>query len=173
MLSTARRLLLTDGVEACTIDEVARRSGVAKTTIYRHFGTGDALILAAVDGMVRDTGNIDTGSLRGDLEAIQRAYFAMAENPAARSMFVWMVSRSMADAEFAASFRRVRNQPRGPTVLAFQRAIARGEIAPTTDLEAAFHLFQGPFLSKRIIDNEHVDEAQFQRMLDLMMAAFR
>jgi Tetracyclin repressor-like, C-terminal domain len=122
--------------------------------------------------MVQSTGAVDTGSLRGDLEAIQRSYSKMAENPAARSMFVWMVSRSMDDPEFARAFRKVRNQPRGPTVIAFQRAIARGEISADTDVDLAFHLFQGPFLSKRIIDNEVMDEPEFQRMLDLMMRAF-
>lgn len=171
MIAVAGEIIFTDGVAECTIDEVARRSGIAKTTIYRHFGSAEALVLAVVGSSVGELPSPDTGSLRGDLQAIQRYYFRIAENPHSRALFTWMLSHSMADAEFAAAFRRVRNQPRGPTVVAFQRAIARGEIDPETDIDLALHLFQGPFISKRIIDNEPMAEAEFHHLLDLIVRA--
>ncbi len=37
MLAAAQRIIVDDGLDACTIDAVARESSVAKTTIYRHF----------------------------------------------------------------------------------------------------------------------------------------
>jgi hypothetical protein len=64
-----------------------------------------------------------------------------------------MLTRAMRNADAAALFRKERVQPRGPTVVALQRAIARGEISPTINIEMASHIIQGPLMSKRIVDN--------------------
>jgi AcrR family transcriptional regulator len=171
MLRAARQILLHDGVSAFTIDEVARRSGVAKSTIYRHFSNGDALILAAVDGLVNDLPVPDHGSLREDLREILARYLKIAESPASRQLFAWMLARSVTDPEFATAFRRVRAQPGGPTVIALQRAIARGEVSPTLDLGLALHLVQGPLISKRFVENEAVTAAELEWLLDALVAA--
>jgi AcrR family transcriptional regulator len=171
MIRGARKVIASDGVYACTVDEVARLTGIAKTTIYRHFGGSDALVLAAVDGMVKTLDAPDTGSLRSDLEVITRRYLETARIPANRELFAWMVSRSMQDPEFAAKFRSVRIQPKGPTVIALQRAIARGEVDPTIDINLAIHVIQGPLMSKRSVENEELSEEEFQALLDFAVRA--
>lgn len=165
MIECAREVIGTTGVHACTVDEVARRTGIAKTTIYRHFGGSDALVLAAVDGMVKTSDAPDTGSFLGDLRVIMKRYVNIARNPANRELFGWMMTRSMQDAEFATMFRSVRVQPKGPTVIALQRAIARGEVHPTLDLSLAIHLIQGPFISKQTIENEEPTDDEVETLL--------
>jgi AcrR family transcriptional regulator len=171
MIECAREVIGTAGVHACTVDEVARRTGIAKTTIYRHFGGSDALVLAAVDGMVKTSEAPDTGSLLGDLRVIMSRYVAIARNPANRELFGWMMTRSMQDPEFATKFRSVRVQPKGPTIIALQRAIARGEVAPTLDLGLAIHLIQGPFISKQTIENEEPTDAEVEALLAQIVRA--
>jgi AcrR family transcriptional regulator len=165
MIECAREVIGTAGVQSCTVDEVARRTKIAKTTIYRHFGGSDALVLAAVDGMVKTADMPDTGSLLGDLRVIMRRYLKVAQTPASRELFAWMMIRSMQDAEFAAKFRSVRVQPKGPTVIALQRAIARGEVDPTLDPNLAIHLIQGPFMSKRMVENEDLTDEEIETLL--------
>jgi AcrR family transcriptional regulator len=169
MVEGARRIITTEGVRACTVEAVARLTGIARTTIYRHVGGTDGLVLAAVDGMVRAAEPPDTGSLREDLREIQRRYVAVARNPRMRELFWWLVARSLDDREFAERFRSVRVQPQGSTVVALQRAIARGELAPTVDVELALHLIQGPFLSKRFVENEDVSDAEVAALVDLVV----
>lgn len=48
-LKTASQLFYARGVRAVGMDEIVARSGVAKTTIYRHFRTKDDLIRAFLD----------------------------------------------------------------------------------------------------------------------------
>lgn len=171
MLDATLQLLGTDGVTAVTVDEVARRSGVAKTTLYRHFGSSDALIFAAVESTVSATEAPDTGTLRGDLEAIQRRYLTSAAAPQARELFAWMVSKGQESSENSELFRKVRVQPRGPTVLALQRAIARGEVSAEIDIDFAMHMIQGPLISKRIVDNSDVTPPELDRLLDMTLRA--
>jgi AcrR family transcriptional regulator len=171
MIECARDVIGTIGVHSCTVEEVAQRTGIAKTTIYRHFGGSDALVLAAVDGMVKTADVPDTGSLLGDLRVIIRRYLKIAQSPASRELFGWMLTRSMQDQEFAAKFRSVRVQPKGPTVIALQRAIARGEVNPTLDLNLAIHLIQGPFMSKRTVENEELTEEETETLLGQIVRA--
>lgn len=124
-----------------------RRSGVAKTTLYRHFGTTDGLVFAAVDDSVTAQLPPDTGTLRGDLESIHRRYLDVAASRQSRELFAWMVAKSIESAENRDLFRRVRAQPRGPTTVALQRAIARGEVDADINVDMAMHVIQGPLIS--------------------------
>lgn len=171
LLSAAAELLLDPGVGAITAEEVARRSGVAKTTLYRHFGTMEALVFAVVRENVAAVDPPDTGTLRGDLSEIHRTYLQVADLRQSRELFVWMVARAIEDPVNRELFRRARVQPRGPTVLALQRAIARGEIDPETDIDMALHLIQGPFISMRIVDDSEVGERDLNTMLDMTLGA--
>lgn len=113
----------------------------------------------------------DTGTLRGELDEIHRAYLAVASLQQSREIFVWMVARSIEDPASRELFRRARVQPRGPPVLALQRAIARGEIDPDLDVEMAMHLIQGPLISMRIVDNSEVSDRDLDTMLDMTLKA--
>lgn len=49
LLDTAERLFYRDGFHATGIDLIQAESGVAKTTLYKHFKSKDALILAVLE----------------------------------------------------------------------------------------------------------------------------
>ena len=70
VLTTTFELLGESGVGGFTVDEVARRSGVAKTTIYRHWPSREALVIDACSRISDEQAVPDTGSLDGDLTAI-------------------------------------------------------------------------------------------------------
>ena len=48
VLDAAEHVFLRDGFGDANMDEVARRSGVSKQTVYAHFGSKDALFVAVV-----------------------------------------------------------------------------------------------------------------------------
>ncbi len=173
LLDAALAIILGEGVNAVTADEVARRSGVAKSTLYRHFGSTDALVFAVVEDSVSIAPQPDTGSLRSDLEAIHRRYIDVASVPQTRELFAWMISKSMESPENYELFRRARVQPRGPTAVALQRAIARGEVDAEIDLELAMHMVQGPLISKRIVDNTDITPTDLEHILDMTIQALR
>jgi AcrR family transcriptional regulator len=171
LITAALEIVATEGVGAVTADAVARRSGVAKTTLYRHFGSTDGLVFATVDESVTAQVPPDTGTLRGDLESIHRRYLDVAASRRSRELFAWMVAKSIESAEHRELFRRARVQPRGPTTVALQRAIARGEVDADIDVDMAMHMIQGPLISQRIVDDSDVSESDLARMLDLTIRA--
>jgi AcrR family transcriptional regulator len=49
ILEAAIRLFCRDGIAATGIDAVVREAGVARMTIYNHFGSKDGLVIAALE----------------------------------------------------------------------------------------------------------------------------
>lgn len=154
-----------------SVEAVARRSGVAKTTLYRHFGGLDGVVFAAVAAGVGEAEGPDTGTLRGDVREILRRYLALARSSTNREVFAWMLARAMQSRESAERFRRGRIHPRGPTVIALQRAMARGEIPPTTDVDLAVHLIQGPLISLRFVEGSEPADSELETLLDMTVRA--
>lgn len=65
LLQVAEEVLVERGYAATTMDEVARRAGVTKPLLYRHFGSKDGLALACI-------AQVRAELLRGWEEAIAR-----------------------------------------------------------------------------------------------------
>lgn len=54
ILSTASDLFYNQGIRAVGVDLVVEKAGVAKTSLYRHFGTKDDLVVAFLQLMDKD-----------------------------------------------------------------------------------------------------------------------
>lgn len=171
MLHAARELLASDGLDACTVEEVSRRSGVAKTTIYRHFGSADELAVDALSQMIEEIEEPDLGSLRADLRAIVDWFLGIVRQDAFPRLFASMLSRATTDPEFRRIHDRAQECRHAPLRLAIQRGIARGEVDPAIDIETATHFVQGPFLAKRLIETGDLSDREVDALLDLIVRA--
>ena len=84
--NAALELLVTHGHEAVTMIEVARRAGVNPTSLYRRWGTREALLTEVLAARAESALTVpDTGTLRGDLTAYlkEAAVFLQTPNGAA------------------------------------------------------------------------------------------
>src|SRR6266446_6629486 len=78
ILAATVELMCELGVDRMTVEQVAARSGTAKTSIYRRWPTKAALVIDAVSSVMNPPVTPDTGSPRDDL----LSYFtAMASDP--------------------------------------------------------------------------------------------
>ncbi|MBX3688593.1 TetR/AcrR family transcriptional regulator [Dokdonella sp.] len=83
ILAAAKRLFPSSGYEGTSMDAIAADAGVSKLTVYSHFHDKDTLFLAAIrerceEQMPEALFDIKVqGSLRRQLEAIGRAFFAL------------------------------------------------------------------------------------------------
>ena len=70
VLTTTLDLLTEAGLDELTIDEISRRSGVAKTTIYRHWPNRSCSLWMPARMTDGEETPPDTGSIKGDVRAI-------------------------------------------------------------------------------------------------------
>jgi AcrR family transcriptional regulator len=147
VLAAATGLLLTRGLDAVSMDAVAARAGVSKATIYRWWPTKETLALDALQDQLSEPTEEppDTGTLRGDLTALLTGWIARVGGRPFGRVIGALITEAAADPVFGALYRERYVEPRRAQArVLFERAIARGEIAARTDVEAAVDLVYGP-----------------------------
>jgi len=124
--------LADHGYDGLTIDAVAARSGVHRTTVYRRWKTVAGLLVDLLQAGADDAWKpADTGSLEGDLIAINREVFAALT--ARPSVTQAVIAASFRTPEAAEALTNFWNDRYTRTETVVRRAIIRGEIPPSTD----------------------------------------
>jgi AcrR family transcriptional regulator len=166
--------LAEKGFDGLTVEAVAMRSGVHKTTVYRRWrnATGlaaDALDLAATEPWpIPDTGTI-TGDLRAITALVSTGFLDASEGPPARALIAAAV-RDPSTSDALHSFLIGRLVDAG-TVVA--RAVTRGELPPGTDGVEVIRAAVAPLYYRLFITNEPVDTDIATRAADAAVAAAR
>ena len=166
-------LLLATGVEGVTFDEVASRSGVAKTTLYRHFGTKQAMVVAAASSCFVELSTPDTGDLRLDLREIFDRWKDKEEVRRVPDLMPVLLSASDRDPDLHALVLAMLDERRRPIRTVLQLAQLRGEIDPDLDLDIAIALLTGPFVQRRMVDRQEVTDEFRDAVLEHVVAGLR
>ena len=154
-LDAAVDLLAETGIEGFTVDEVARRSGVAKSTLYRHWASGNHLLMASLDCHIEQVPTPDTGHLHGDLLSLFDTMGQLVATDGNRQLMLDMLAASARDPELADIKQTMMAERTKPITVLLTRAVERGEIPPV-DLDQAGHLIHGPFMARTLFHNEPV-----------------
>ncbi len=157
VLATTFELLTKSGLAGVSVDEVSRRSGVAKTTIYRHWPSREALLLDACSQASAKPQDPDTGSLKGDLELLARGISARLQQPWS-SVLPSIIDAAERDKELANLQSRIHAQTRGAFVTVIERGQERGELPRSQDPRELVALIFGPLLYRRFFSRESLRE---------------
>lgn len=173
VLTTAFELLGESGVGGFSVDEVARRSGVAKTTIYRHWPTREALVIDACSRISDEQEVPDTGALEGDLAAILTNVGHLLGTARWSSILPSIVDVAERDPEFADIHRRIQHGHAAPLREVIDRAAGRGEIAATADRSAMIAELMGPLFYRRWFSREPIDNQFVKKIVSNVISGQR
>jgi AcrR family transcriptional regulator len=131
------------GWAGLTMDGVARRAKVGKSTLYLRWPDKESLLAAAVEAIAQPIEPAETGSLRGDLEQMARQLRAWYADPRG-----WAVTRIWIDAAGSGTqvghFVDVVNKHYRPAALAIaDRAVERGELDPSAPRQLLINAIYG------------------------------
>jgi AcrR family transcriptional regulator len=158
VLTTTLDLLTETGLGELTIDDISRRSGVAKTTIYRHWANRSALVIDACSRMTDGAeAPPDTGCLEGDLRTILTNIAGLLGTARWSSVLPSIVDAAEHDPEFAGLHGRIQQGHAAPLRVALDRAALRGEIPSTSDRNAMAAALLGPLFYRRWFSREQID----------------
>ncbi len=171
MLRAAADVVVDAGVGRFAVDEVARRSGVAKTTIYRHFPDAKALVVAALDAAMHAPTTPDTGSLRGDLLdylGSVRPHFA---DRRLRTLFFELFIGAERDPDLRRLSDELLRARAAPTSAIFESARARGEVAAGVDYSTMLDIVQGPLVLRSLTRPDSLVTLDLDGVVDRMINA--
>ncbi|MDB5606347.1 MAG: TetR-family transcriptional regulator [Bradyrhizobium sp.] len=159
VLAVTHQMMSETGLSGVSIDEVSKRSGVAKTTIYRHWPSRADLLLEACSKLGSKFEVPDTGSFRGDIEALVRALASYLRTAPATKILPSIVDAAEHDTKIAKLLHaQVHAYIMAPLYEVIERAQKKGEIGRD---QAASHLIArivGPLFFRRWFSGESLDE---------------
>ena len=175
ILDATRGLLAEVGVGGLTIEGVAARSGVAKTTIYRRWRDKDELALAAVwsDLVTGLEAPRDVGDTRAELASFVEPVVATLRQPLMSSVMRGLTSEIAADAELSRTYREQIVEPRLEQIRALiARGVERGDLRPDTDARLAHEMLIGPVMYRLLYSGQPLDDGLGARLADAVLRAF-
>jgi AcrR family transcriptional regulator len=156
------------GYAALRVEDVAARSGVHKTTIYRRWPTKAELVAATITTMIAPSaqrGAIDTGTVRGDLRASLLSVLNL--KPSEQGILrVMQLERVIPEVNALA--RRFRDELHRMRMTMVQRGIARGELPAGIDAKLIVDLVSAP-VQRALLFDESVDATQLDSVLDVVL----
>lgn len=151
-----------------SVESVAARAGVHKTTVYRRWGSKEEIIRQALISAASSRIQVpDTGSVDGDLRMLARAVQAVLSVPEGAAISRALIIGAMSSPEIAGLMDQYWAARLEAISVIVDRAIGRGEIPAGTDPAAFMHAMAAPLFYQLLVAREPVTE----RDADLAAAA--
>lgn len=172
VLAVTHRMMSETGLSGVSIDEVSKRSGVAKTTIYRHWPSRADLLLEACSKLGSKFVAPDTGSLRGDVETLALAFASRALRTPLAKILPSIVDAAEHDAKIAKLLHaHVHAGIMAPLYEVIERAQKKGEIGRGHDASGLIAGILGPLFFRRWFSREPLDDNFIRAIVHSAIAA--
>ena len=164
------------GWSGFTMDGVARRAGVGKSTVYLRWQDKDTLLTDAVGSSSDELGTVDTGSLRGDLRQLSVNLFRQFREPAGWASLRIMIDTAGAAEPLGRFTETVADVQVERVETILQRAAARGESTEGVSPNAVAEVIYGSVtmqclgvrLERRALTDAEIDQ-RAAALVDLVL----
>jgi AcrR family transcriptional regulator len=170
-IAAATRSLLADvGYAGLTVEEVARRAGVGKPTVYRRHASKAALVAAIVhDSLANANPTVpDSGDVRRDLTALLTNLVSTLTTTGFGAIVADLVSPASRDPELAAAVRAVLGHRRLVIASVLERAADEGRLA-SQSVDLAIDLVLGAVYFRYLITGTPIDAADVEGLVDTVI----
>ncbi|MEW9527824.1 TetR/AcrR family transcriptional regulator [Microbispora sp. NPDC049125] len=164
------------GVSELSIEAIAARAGVGKTTIYRRWTNKEDLVVDALASLKPPIPLSRGGSVRDDLVTYLRVIREESRHQRTRCIMNIAMTDTERHPRLAERFREIAIKPRREVVLAvLRRGIDSGELRADLDVEVAMGMLSGAIIwhVKWSDPDEEISEDLPERIVDEALKGFR
>lgn len=173
VLEATSALLVDEGYAAITIEKIAAESGVARSTIYRHWDNLAGIVFDTVQHLLGPTMTApDTGDLRGDLIELYGVLTGALIKGTWGKLVRSVVEAAMAEELFAGVLRQAIADRRAGGATVLQQAIDRGDLPNDTNVAWFLDSISGVIYYRLIMSGDDPDEpGMVEHLIDAAIAA--
>ncbi|WP_338677963.1 TetR/AcrR family transcriptional regulator [Streptomyces sp. SCSIO 30461] len=177
ILDATRAALVELGWSKLTLGDVAKRAGVAKTTLYRRWANKNELVVDAVAVLFDELELPDRGSLAADIEGVVFQFAELLQRPEAKTAMMAVVAESTRDEPLRERIRvSIVDRQKRLVLEGRARAQARGELPLESSQEVAdrtadliFDIVAGAVVHRALVSGEQVDEDWVRRFTAVLL----
>ncbi len=176
VLKAAADLLAAKGPAAVTMEKIAARAKVAKTTLYRWWPSKVALFMDVFEQQATKQllGIAPSGSVQTDLSRVFRGLFRLFRTTSAGAAVAGMIVEAQVNPKLAPVFRDefvARGRTLARRVLA--RAKRNGEIPEDSDSELAIDVISGAIWYRLLLRHAPLDDDYADGIVDVVLNGIR
>ncbi|MFN6468262.1 MAG: TetR/AcrR family transcriptional regulator [Nostoc sp. SerVER01] len=171
ILQATLDLLAEVGYQSMSIEAIASRAGVGKTTIYRRYTCKEELVADAIESLRDDLAIPDTGSFWGDMDIVIKNAAKKIDSPLGRQTLALIISTASSNPQFAEVYwTKYIKLRREAFAKVLERAQSRAEINDNADIDLIIDLVSGSLYYALIFKptTEPV-EAYMRRTIDILV----
>jgi AcrR family transcriptional regulator len=162
------------GWDQVSVETIASRAGVHKTTVYRRWGGKDRLVAEALEAAAERRIQVpDSGDVDRDLRALARAVLAILTSRDGAATVRALVAGAQSSPEVGQVVRRfwaARLAHVGPIV---DRAVTRGQLPRGTDPDELLRYLAAPLFHRLLVTAEPLTPAAADHAAAVVLAAAR
>ena len=159
------------GYGTLTIEAVAARAGVGKSTIYRHWPGKLELVEAAFRTLKAPVVVPDEGTLRDRVIAVIEQIAGLVEQSTYSMCMPALIDAAERDPKVREFHTRFSTERRAVLVGMLRDAVETGELPPATDPELLADALVGPILLRRLMLALPVDRSIAPAIVDQLLPA--
>ena len=171
ILQATLDLLAEVGYQGVSIEAIAARAGVGKTTIYRRYSSKEELMAEAIERNRAVLSIPDKGNLWADLDDVHQQAAINDLSPLGRQTLAMILSLATSSPQFAEIYWEKYLLPRRQAAsVIFERAKARGELSEDVDTGLICDMMTG-LLFRLIIFQPQIEEIEIymRRALEFLL----
>ena len=175
VLQTTAALLRESGYRQLTVERIVQRSGVARSTVYRHWKNVAELAVQAFDNAIGpNPPTPDLGDIRADLLLMYGRFSDILSRSIWRTVLPSIIDASKADPLFDGLLGDIINQRKESGREIFRRAIRRGEIKPDANIEWAIDTLSGLYYHRLLMAGGDLKEdGMVEWLIDSVLSQIR
>jgi AcrR family transcriptional regulator len=167
-------LLDERGVAALRIDDIARVSGVAKTTIYRRWPSLTALVVAAMEAALGPRPLPETGDVEADLLALIRLVQQSISRPQFARALPSISVELMQHPGLAEQYRaQIIDPVRDHAIQLVRAGMEQGRFRPDIDPSLAVDAVISPVVYRRVILHEDLSFQDLVAVSEMILRSIR
>ncbi|MBO2447086.1 TetR/AcrR family transcriptional regulator [Actinomadura barringtoniae] len=175
-MDAALELLLDRGYDRFSVDEVAAKAGVAKTTLYRRWPTKDHLIVAVVarlqdsvpveySGDVRADLTRYLGEIAAGLNRMRQAGRPATSGDTSAGLVAEVAAAAARHADVGAAVQAMFHRRNALVLTLLERARESGELHADVEPEVVFDQLAGALYYRLLITGRPLDAAYIDRLV--------
>jgi AcrR family transcriptional regulator len=174
VLQATQDELVERGFDGLSMDQVAARAGVGKTTVYRRWGTTARLVTDLMTELAEQSSPPPgTGGIDGDLRANALSVLGAINDPRLGATFQAVIAAATCDEEAATALRAFYTRRIAEWAKVVDAAVDRGELPTGTDGPELIRAVSAPLYYRLVVTREPVDEVIAERAASRALAAAR
>lgn len=174
MLRAALDLVLEVGFRGVSVEGIAAKTGVGKTTVYRRWPNKAAVVMEAFVGLLGPASRFPENESATESLRLQMQITAKAFRGRLGALVRALLAEAQFDPELAKAFHEKWTIPRRKLVHEIlEKASKQGEVRKDLDLEAATDAFYGPIYYRLLMGPGHISEMYVDRIFSQAMNGLR